>query len=57
MEATHITTNPRSGKLGMVSKDYEEEDDEDDDDDGVEDDDDDGVEEDDNQVDGDSACD
>ena len=37
MEATHITSNPRSGKLGMLNKD----DDDDDDGDGDDDDDDD----------------
>ena len=31
MEATHITSNPRSGKLGIVNEDDDDDDDDDDD--------------------------
>ena len=33
MKATHITSNPRSGKLGTLNKDDDVDDDDDDDDD------------------------
>ena len=32
MEVTHITSNPRDGKLGMLNKDNDDDDDDDDDD-------------------------
>ena len=33
MEVTHITSDPRSGKLGMLNKDDDDDDDDDNDDD------------------------
>ena len=38
MDATHITSNPRNGKLGTIKKDDDDDNDDDDDDDGEDDD-------------------